>query len=375
MTNYLDKDGLKKFWDITKGKYSAIGHNHDDRYLKIGATAANADKLGGYAGSSYTRTIYIGGKQDYQNTVILLWKDGAKAESIANGLLYTTTFGAVRGQYADLRLRFSRWGDGSLYDSHFQFNAYGEGARMKLVTCTYEGEKWWAIQHTNIQATVFHFTDFGSYGISWKPIVYYNQNTKQILNQEIYDSIVDQSSRLSTFYVGDAKNALMTDIPTKLSQLSDDVVKGKYLPLTGGTITGIITAKSNVLCEGTFLKKNGANGSAILSVTNTSSVLNVPMSMSKTLKVTGNVGIGTDADAAYKLKVNGTAYFSGDATVNGNLQVAGEIHNGNFYTDVEGRIYTTSLALIYGSNIRTWDDNGKERNFNLQKAIELGVFS
>lgn len=32
--------------------------------------------------------------------------------------------------------------------------------------------------------------------------------------------------------------ALKTTIPTKLSQLTDDVVSGKYLPLTGGTISG-----------------------------------------------------------------------------------------------------------------------------------------
>lgn len=206
---------------------------------------------------------------------------------------------------------------------------------------------------------------------------------------ELYLSNYDNSRKLPTLMMnarkitlsktatteGEDETIATITIPEKTGTIALDVDLAKYLPLTGGTITGIITAKSNVLCEGTFLKKNGANGSAILSVTNTSSVLNVPMSMSKTLKVTGNVGIGTDADAAYKLKVNGTAYFSGDATVNGNLQVAGEIHNGNFYTDVEGRIYTTSLALIYGSNIRTWDDNGKERNFNLQKAIELGVFS
>lgn len=30
-------------------------------------------------------------------------------------------------------------------------------------------------------------------------------------------------------------------IPTKLSNLTDDVVSGKYLPLTGGTMTGKLT--------------------------------------------------------------------------------------------------------------------------------------
>ena len=34
-------------------------------------------------------------------------------------------------------------------------------------------------------------------------------------------------------------------IPTKLSNLTDDVVKGKYLPLTGGTMTGDINTSNN----------------------------------------------------------------------------------------------------------------------------------
>lgn len=37
--------------------------------------------------------------------------------------------------------------------------------------------------------------------------------------------------------------ALKTAIPTKLSQLTDDVVSGKYLPLTGGTVNGQVTSE------------------------------------------------------------------------------------------------------------------------------------
>ena len=40
--------------------------------------------------------------------------------------------------------------------------------------------------------------------------------------------------------------AFLTDLPTKLSQLTDDVVAGKYLPLSGGTVNGSITANSFV---------------------------------------------------------------------------------------------------------------------------------
>lgn len=38
--------------------------------------------------------------------------------------------------------------------------------------------------------------------------------------------------------------AFTSDIPTKLSQFTDDVVDGKYLPLSGGTVIGSITAST-----------------------------------------------------------------------------------------------------------------------------------
>ena len=42
--------------------------------------------------------------------------------------------------------------------------------------------------------------------------------------------------------------ANITDRPTKLSQFQDDVVVGKYLPLTGGDVSGIINLTSSTAC-------------------------------------------------------------------------------------------------------------------------------
>lgn len=39
--------------------------------------------------------------------------------------------------------------------------------------------------------------------------------------------------------------AFTSDLPTKLSQLTDDVVAGKYLPLSGGTLTDALTVKGS----------------------------------------------------------------------------------------------------------------------------------
>lgn len=61
-----------------------------------------------------------------------------------------------------------------------------------------------------------------------------------------YQTKITSSSKLAYSLISDAPDlgvyALKTAIPTKLSQLTDDVVSGKYLPITGGTINGSITA-------------------------------------------------------------------------------------------------------------------------------------
>lgn len=63
--------------------------------------------------------------------------------------------------------------------------------------------------------------------------------------------------------------APLSSVPTKLSQLTDDVVAGKYLPLSGGTVNGTFTAKNRVHIDmGGFgnaqLKFSTLNGSEIM---------------------------------------------------------------------------------------------------------------
>ena len=51
----------------------------------------------------------------------------------------------------------------------------------------------------------------------------------------------------------DGSTAQNIALPTKLSQLTDDIVRGKYLPLTGGTVTGQVTSEGaeNFVAKGT----------------------------------------------------------------------------------------------------------------------------
>ena len=73
-----------------------------------------------------------------------------------------------------------------------------------------------------------------------------------------------------------------------------------------------------------------------------------------------------------KLKVNGATYITGDCKIDG------VIENGNFYTDADGWVYTPALRVGDESNeadIVLYDSDGNEHIFQLQKAIELGIFN
>lgn len=61
--------------------------------------------------------------------------------------------------------------------------------------------------------------------------------TKITSSNKLAYSLISGTPDLSVY-------ALNTSIPTKLSQLTDDVVAGNYLPLSGGTINGSLTATS-----------------------------------------------------------------------------------------------------------------------------------
>lgn len=58
-------------------------------------------------------------------------------------------------------------------------------------------------------------------------------------------TIQTNGSTLAT-YDGSVATTVNIAIPTKLSELTDDLVSGKYLPLSGGTLTGILTAYDRI---------------------------------------------------------------------------------------------------------------------------------
>lgn len=138
--------------------------------------------------------------------------------------------GSTRRQAAEAHLWFSRWAAGS--DYKFILNTSQQGSGFSLVTCTYNGAKWWGLRHINDQAVNFYFDGSMSSQINPTIIKYYNRNTSTVLNAEINSSVTNEAGKLSRFDVNGDPYAFLSEVNTKVSK-SGDTMTGK---LTVGNI-------------------------------------------------------------------------------------------------------------------------------------------
>lgn len=191
--------------------------------------------------SSTLRLLHIGNKEDYEHVVILLWKDGEVATNRIDGLFYTMMNGSTRRQAAEAHLWFSRWAAG--FDYKFILNTSQQGSGFSLVTCTYNGAKWWGLRHINDQAVNFYFDGSMSSQINPTIIKYYNKNTSTVLNAEINSSVTNEAGKLSRFDVNGDPYAFLSEVNTKVSK-SGDTMTGN-LNLSNSGISTTITTDGN----------------------------------------------------------------------------------------------------------------------------------
>lgn len=170
---------------------------------------------------STLRLLHIGSKEDYEYVVILLWKDGEVATNRIDGLFYTIMNGSTRRQAAEAHLWFSRWAAGQDSDYKFILNTSQQGSGFSLVTCTYNGAKWWGLRHINDQAVNFYFDGSMSSQINPTIVKYYNKNTSTVLNAEINSSVTNEASKLSRFDVNGDPYAFLSEVNTKVSKSGD----------------------------------------------------------------------------------------------------------------------------------------------------------
>lgn len=192
---------------------------------------------------STLRLIRIGSKEDYEHVVILLWKDDRGTNRI-DGLFYTDMDGASRRQTAEAHLWFSKWATGS--DYKFILNTNQQGSGFSLVTCTYNGAKWWGLKHINDQAVDFYFDGSMSYQINPTVVKYYNRNTSTVLNAEINSSVTNEASRLSRFDVNGDPYAFLSEVNTKVSKAGDTMTGPLTINQTSLSIPLTVHGKSEV---------------------------------------------------------------------------------------------------------------------------------
>ena len=202
--------------------------------------------------SSTLRLLHIGNKKDYEHVVILLWKDGEVAANRIDGLFYTMMDGSTRRQAAEAHLWFSRWAAG--FDYKFILNTSQQGSGFSLVTCTYNGAKWWGLRHINIQAVNFYLDCSMSSQINPTIIKYYNKNTSTVLNAEINSSVTNEAGKLSRFDVNGDPYAFLSEVNTKVSKSGDTMTgtltinqtsSGQPLTLRGTNTVGLIQFVNN----------------------------------------------------------------------------------------------------------------------------------
>lgn len=181
-----------------------------------------------------SKITYLGYKWDFQWVVILLWRD-AQINMLhrINGKLYTESNGFARYQYAEIDLFFSRWST-SDYEFYGNFDTAGIGSDWSLVTCTYNGEKWWALRHTNTQAVSMYFMG-SELNINFSKVHYYTSNTGTVVNSEVNSSIASKGDSISVRSVNGSPYALQKDI---------NALSSVYVKKAGDEMTGRLQLKN-----------------------------------------------------------------------------------------------------------------------------------
>lgn len=181
-----------------------------------------------------SKITWLGNKADFQWVVILLWRDAQKnVVHRINGKLYTENNGLARYQYAEIDLFFSRWST-SDYEFYGNFDTAGIGSDWSLVTCTYNGEKWWALRHTNTQAVSMYFMG-SELNINFSKVHYYTSNTGTVVNSEVNSSIASKGDSISVRSVNGSPYALQKDI---------NALSSVYVKKAGDEMTGRLQLKN-----------------------------------------------------------------------------------------------------------------------------------
>ena len=182
-------------------------------------------------------------------------------------------------------------------------------------------------------------------------------------HQDIYALTLQKNGAIiGSFNPKSANATLNIIVPTKLSQLTDDVVSGKYLPLNSNAVSATKLKDSRLLWGQNFDGTGNVTG-ALSSVTNIDNLIHF---------IGNNVGIGTNSPL-YKLDINGNARVTDELLVDNYLNLAN--NKGLRLRDKEGHnqralFISNSNVVYFGCNNRPLYTLfvGSELHFNVYNS-------
>lgn len=356
---------------------------------------------------STLRLIRIGSKEDYEHVVILLWKDDRGTNRI-DGLFYTDMDGSSRRQTAEAHLWFSKWATGS--DYKFILNTNQQGSGFSLVTCTYNGAKWWGLKHINDQAVDFYFDGSMSYQINPTVVKYYNRNTSTVLNAEINSSVTNEASKLSRFDVNGDPYAFLSEVNTKVSKSGDTMTGNLTVGNTNSyhcvlRTDGVFTIKATPTVGGwnrgyefvnandTVLAKFGAYGSGQNFVhcyigtnyegsdtwqrwNSSGSVITVPLTTAA-ITSSGPVKTTQEMIAKYlRFEKDGTnqGYIGAGSTQTGDIYLQAQ-NNNHIRICINGYSTDSGISLLNNNNVTIGNSTATEKLNVAGNIISTGKVS
>lgn len=182
-------------------------------------------------------------------------------------------------------------------------------------------------------------------------------------HQDIYALILQKNGAIiGSFNPKSANATLNIIVPTKLSQLTDDVVTGKYLPFNSNAVSATKLKDSRLIWGQNFDGTGNVTG-ALSSVTNIDNLIHF---------VGNNVGIGTNTPI-YKLDINGNVRVTDELLVDNYLNLAN--NKGLRLRDKEGHnqralFISNSNVVYFGCNDRPLYTifEGSELHFNVYNS-------
>lgn len=279
----------------------------------------NANYVGGYDSGRLLRTKAIGSRVDYEKYVILLFQTEEIANHRLDGYFYTSTNGSNRYYRTDVSIWHSRWSSTGQDGTYSCINKNYQEGGLKLITVTYQGKEWVAMDSANasIQAKSIYFAGDWSSNVQFTLVSYYkvaSSTPAAVLNSEINDSRKDLAS--DNIQVGGETVAYLSSNVTSATKLQ--TARTLWGQSFDGTtnVTGelkSVTRVSNATNSNLFLGNSDGTG-WVQSINLCASAGTVYWS----LRNTGvghfrriNLGNTENDNADYRLAIAGNVYING----------------------------------------------------------------